>query len=79
VDSGRGRPNAPTPRGEPADSASGGPCGPPEATEGSGTEGRNPQSGCSATPTRRFAAVEALVEAQWAQRRAGALHGGRLT
>jgi len=78
VCSGRGRPNAPTPRGEPAVSASGGPCGPPGATEGSGTGGRNPQSGCSATPTGRFAAVEALAAARWAERGAGALHGGRL-
>jgi len=55
-----------------------GPCGPPGATEGSGTGGRNPQSGCSATPTGRFAAVEALAAARWAERGAGALHGGRL-
>jgi hypothetical protein len=54
-----------------------GPCGPPGGSGATVTEGRS-----EAERARRpagSAAVEALAVAQWAQRRAGALHGGRLT
>jgi hypothetical protein len=75
VRSGRGRPNAPTPRGEPAVPASEGPCGPSAGSEATGAEGRS-----EAERARRpagWAAVEAFAAARWAERRAGALHGGR--
>ena len=74
VRSGRGRPNAPTPRGEPAVPASEGPCGPSAGSEATGAEGRREAERDADPPS---AAAEVIAGARWAERRAGALHGGR--
>jgi len=56
VCSGRGRPNAPTPRGEPAVFASGGPCGPPWSDRRERNRGPEPakRGRNEKTPTRVF-------------------------